>query len=339
MKKLHRYIGLLLCGFIFCISLTGSLLLIKKEYLWLSIPAARASIDQSDLASAMENIYKQYQGVVRFVQLNSQDLSIHKVFLPERNYAFHDQNGEQLRIWQGNEAIEDWLLDLHHRFLLGNTIGLNMAGASGLLLLPLSVIGLLLWWPYRRFWKLKISFSNTLAMARNSHTNLGVFMVLPILLIAVTGVILVYPAESRWLLLNGFSNNAPVPIVIKKRISANSWQAQIDFALREFPGAQLRWLRPENEDNADRAIGLSQLGAWDPTGKTTLNFTDSQEVIIKDARHQRISARAVELSYPLHVGSIAFVYRLLLFIAGLALCALSFFGFRSFCLRSFGSRR
>ena len=336
MKILHRYLGLLLCGFIFCISLTGTLLLVKKEYLWLSIPQARVSIDHSYLASAMGNIERQYQGAARFVQLHSQNLSIHKVFLPDRNYAFHDQSGLQLKVWQGNDAIEDWLLDLHHRFLLGNTIGLNIAGASGLLLLPLSFVGLLLWWPYRRFWKPKISFQSN--RARSSHTNLGVILILPIFLVAITGVILVYPKEARWLLTNDFSNSTPSPVMIKKSVSGTTWQAQIDFALKEFPRAQIRWLQPTNEDSSDRVIGLSQQGAWDKTGKTTLKFTESQEVFIKDARHQGTAVRAVDLTYALHVGDIAFIYRLFLIVSGIALCALSFFGFRSFCLWSFRSR-
>jgi len=334
MKVLHRYVGLLLCGFVFCISLTGTLLLLKKEYLWISMPEARASIDDSGVANAIKYIERLYKGNVRFVRLNSHDLSIHKVFLPDHNYAFHGQDGLQVRVWQGNEAIEDWLLDLHHRFLLGNAVGLNIAGASGVLLLPLTTVGLMLWWPNRRFWKLRTSFKSTFANARKSHTNFGALLVLPIILVALTGVILVYPSESRWLLLNGFSNKPLVPVLVKKNVINDTWQSQIDFALTEFPGARLRWVQPANEDGGKRVIGISQQGAWDVTGKTTLKFINAQEVLIKDARNQSTMMRTVDLSYALHIGGIAFLYRLLLIAVGVGMCALTFFGFQSYRLRS-----
>jgi len=340
-KFLHRYIGLLVCGFLFAISVTGSLLLLKREYLWISMPEARASIDYSLLAGALKSIQEHYHGESIFVQLHSANLSIHKVFLPKRQYAYFSQNGTLLKTWQGNGTLEDWLLDFHHRFLLGNTIGLNMAGASGLLAIPLALIGLFLWWPYRRFWKLKLRFSAKHSYARNSHSNLGVVLVAPLLLIAFTGVILVYPTESRWLLQNGFSANKPKPVLVEKELTAISTESdssligyQIAYALNEFPDAKLRWMQTSTNANKERVIGLSQQGAWDTTGKTSIRFHDKL-VTIKNARKQSTKVRAVDLSYALHIGDFHFLYRLFLFFIGLSLCALTFFGLRSFYLRRY----
>lgn len=269
-----------------------------------------------------------------FVQIHSIDLNIHKVFLANRHYAFHDSKGELIKAWQGNGGVEDWLLDFHHRFLLGNTIGLNIAGGSGLLTIVLVFTGLFLWWPYRRFWKPTIRFSVKHSHARNSHSNLGAFLAGPLLLIAVTGVILVYPTESRWLLQNGFSSSAPEPVIIEKSLSIADLDAQIDFALAEFPGSRLRSLQAATKGKAERVIGLSQHGAWDTTGKTSVRF-ESDKVIIKDARQQATKVRAVGLTYALHIGKINLAYRLALILIGICLCGLTFFGFRSFYLRRY----
>ena len=78
-KLFHRYIGLLLCLIMLSISLTGVVLIWKKEYLWLSVDGARESVDTSLLAKAIENIEASYaDDEVTFVQLYSEDLSIHK---------------------------------------------------------------------------------------------------------------------------------------------------------------------------------------------------------------------------------------------------------------------
>ena len=338
LKTLHCYIGLLVCGFLFCISLSGTLLLLKREYLWISYDDARTAIDYTKLPNTVRSIENSYTQKDLFVQLHTANLGLHKVFLPDRRYAYHNQSGQLLNSWTGNNTIEDWLLDFHHRFLLGNTIGLNMAGFSGLLSIFLALIGVFLWWPYRRFWKPKLRFSAKHSHARSSHTNLGAPLLLPLLLLTVTGVILVYPTESRWLLQNNFSSVAPKTILQEEPISIADVDAQIEFALDTFPGAKLRWLQSQVLDAEapliERTIGLSQQGAWDTSGKTSIQFK-AQGLVIKDARRQSNSVRAVGLSYVLHIGGIHLLYRLTLIFVGLAMCALSFFALRSFYLRRF----
>lgn len=80
-KLIHRYIGLLLCLILLSISITGVILVWKKEYLWLSVDGAREVVDPKLLPEAIDNIESSYaSGEVAFIQLYSEDLSIHKVF-------------------------------------------------------------------------------------------------------------------------------------------------------------------------------------------------------------------------------------------------------------------
>ena len=135
------------------------------------------------------------------MRLYSLGLAIHKVYLTDRRYAWFDQQGDFIQQWQANERIEDWLLDLHHRFLLGNTVGLNIAGASGILVILLCLVGGIIWWPRRRSYRLGLWPKSARREAwLISHGNLGASFALPFILLAFTGVLLVYPSESRSLL-------------------------------------------------------------------------------------------------------------------------------------------
>jgi len=101
------------------ISITGVILIWKKEYLWLSVDGARQTVDPKLLPEAIDNIESSYaSGEVAFIQLYSEDLSIHKVSLSERRYAWHNQRGDKVQVWSGNQRWEDFFLDLHHRFLM-----------------------------------------------------------------------------------------------------------------------------------------------------------------------------------------------------------------------------
>ncbi len=320
----------------FCISVSGTLLLLKREYLWLTIPAARAPLQTALIPSMLDAVEASYaEDELRFVQLNSHALGIHKIFLSERRYAWHDQYGKQLQLWSGNERVEDWILDFHHRFLLGNTVGLNMAGFSGLLIVFVMLAGFYLWWPRRRAWRLglKIKYGERAEYLR-THSNLGATIIVPLMLLAITGVILVYPSESRFVLQNGFSSTPPALSVSRQAIDSpkwnNTWAEQIGYALEQFPQAQLKWVQPASETSSERVIGLAQRGAWDATGKTSIRFADTNLAVIKDARRQTASVRAVDFSYSLHTGDLHLAYRMLMVLVGLGLSWLCVLGLRSY---------
>ena len=173
-----------------------------------------------------------------------------------------------------------------------------------------------------------------------SHGNIGSVSVLPILLVAVTGVILVYPTESRWLLLDSGREQTPVAL---QKINLDHRQADWATLLQEveqrFHGSHVRWIQPASSDNPDRVIGLQQVNALNAMGKTSVRFSAQGELIIKDARQSPTSQRLFDFSYPLHVGKLGLWYRLLLSLFGLALAALCVFGLLSFTKRGRSPRQ
>lgn len=341
---IHRWLGIFLCFTLISISLTGTLLIWKKEYLWLSLADARQTINQDSeqLANAIESITNNYADQqILLIQTYSEGLALHKVFLDEGRRAWHNQQGQLIDTWQNNGRIEDWLLDLHHRFLLGNTIGLNIAGFSGLLLLPLLTLGLISWWPRRRTLKLGV-IPKTVKKGslRISHGNLGFLNLIPVLLIAITGIILTYPNESREWLLDPFSNDEDYilsegPVDSFTGPEHSSWQRVLERAVAQYPDSTIRWVTTESDFTPYRIVGLEQNDAWNRSGKTTI-YIDAQAGYMDvniDALKRPALERLYDFVYPLHTAKMGLWYRLLLTLAGLALLTMAMLGLFAFFKR------
>jgi uncharacterized iron-regulated membrane protein len=338
-KLFHRYIGLLLCLIMLSISITGVILVWKKEYLWLSVDGARQAVDPKLLATAIENIESSYgNGEVTFIQLYSEDLSIHKVFLSDRRYAWHNQRGDKVQVWSGNQRWEDFFLDLHHRFLMGNTIGLNIAGFGGLLALPLLVLGLILWWPRRRTLSLGIrpkSLRRGALMV--SHANIGAIFCLPILLLTITGVILVYPQESKVVLLESIGADGPA-IVDHARFDASkglpTWSTAIEMARRKFPQSRIRSVQPSSARSNKKSVNVQQKEGWHRLGRSSITFHANGELTIQDELAQLTAKRVFGFSYPLHTAKLGLAYRIFISLVGLSFAFLSLLGLISYLKRN-----
>ena len=341
---IHRYLGLLLSIIVCVVSLSGTLLLWKKEFLWLDFVDARQSIDTTALAKAITRIETRYPvNDVVFIQLYSEDLSLHKVYLRNRHYAWHNQQGQQLEVWSGNGRFESWLLDVHHRFLLGNSVGLQIAGFSGLLLMALLVIGLCIWWSRRRTLRLGL-LPNSMkrGVLMRSHGNIGAVFSWPIFMLGLTGVILVYPSQSSFVLVNAFGDDAPPVKQLESFDVSNGlpdWQSAITSVYKRFPGAQIRSVSPSTykqpmaSQKASLSIGFQQAGGWHRLGQSSITYRHNGQLIIKDELQQPRLKRVFDFSYPLHTAKLGLFYKCCLTLVGLAMLLLSLLGLMSYAKR------
>lgn len=333
-KLFHRYLGLALCLVMLSISMTGVFLVWKKEFLWLTVESSREEVDTRWLAKAIDNIEASYaKDEVIFIQLHSEDLSIHKVFLSGRRYAWHNQRGEKIQIWSGHERWEDFVLDLHRRFLLGNTIGLNIVGFGGLLVLPLIVFGLIIWWPRRKLLSRGLLFrcSEPGALVA-SHGNIGGVFALPISLLVISGVILVYPVESRVVLLESIGANQATTKAGSFDVSNGmpNWSSLIQIAREQFPESRIRSVQPSSTKSAKRSVNLQQKVGLHRLGRTSLKFFGSGVLVIEDELKQPRAKRVFGFSYPLHTAKLGWFYRLFVTFVGLAFSLLCVLGLVSY---------
>ncbi len=305
----------------------------------MTIPAARelpvTTLDPADVASA---IAKQYApGDAKFVRFYQEGLSLHKVYLSDRRYAWHDQRGNQIQVWSDNERFEDWLLDLHHRLLLGNNIGLQIVGFSGLLILPLMILGLVIWWPWRRSYRANlVPNSGRHGSLRKSHFDTGVTVFLPAALMMITGVILVYPTQARMLVRDGLGKEV-LPITETVSIGPvavnESLQEAMAFTRNRFPDSTVHWVSFPSDESGHFSIGLQESGSWNQMGATSLRFEEGQ-VVLKSQHKQRSRDVLLDYSYPVHAGKFPTWYRLLLSATGMLLAWLAFLGLMSYRKRA-----
>src|SRR6185437_14927337 len=92
-------------------------------------------------------------------------------------------------------AAVSWFAGLHERLLAG-ALGLELNGAGALLLTLLCMTGVVIWWPGRARWRRSLVLRSDVGWRRftwDLHSVLGGWLLLLVLMWAVTGLYLVFP--------------------------------------------------------------------------------------------------------------------------------------------------
>jgi uncharacterized iron-regulated membrane protein len=346
LRNVHAWMGLILALLLIVITLTGTLLIWKQEYLWLTLPEARTSFEPTPeaLANIATSVEAQYEiNELYKIDFATADFPISKIYLDDYQYAYVDTHGRVITQWSINERTEDWLFDLHHRLLLDN-LGLTVVGCAGIAALLLVFSGLITYWPMRRGFKQGvIPHSAATPQLRRSHRNLGVIISIPLLMSLITGIIQAFPDQSQELLLEPFRGEDYTMDFIEgvDNQSGNGtgdWLPAIERALAIFPNSQIRTASFPNRFSSYRIIGLQQQGELSPLGLSKV-YIDSKQGYMDmriDSQAQHLSERIYQTSYPLHTSNIdSLLYKILLTLSGLMIITLSCMGLYSFINRHF----
>lgn len=341
-RSFHAWGGFILSLMLILISLTGTLLVWKKEYLWLTIPEARSSdvLTPSKAAEVVLSAEKEFgKNDILLVQFGSERLSLNKVFLSDRRYAYLDNTGQLIDLWHLNERPEEWLYDLHHRLLLGN-IGLLISGFAAICTLILLPLGLLAWWPTRQSFNwciLKSGLQRPQLLA--THRNLGVFAILPIAILLITAIVLSFPEQSQRILVEPASFTDSYSALFEETSDQLSGSDQAEYeiaftrALAGFEGAALTSVRVPNDSSSYVLMGIQQPGEWNSLGLSRV-YIDKPSGFMDmrlDAKKLPMLEKLYHLNYPLHTGKTDRLwYRFFLTAVGLSLLALSVLGLWSF---------
>src|SRR3546814_16102404 len=99
----------------------------------------------------------------------------------------------------------DWLFELHHYLLAGET-GKLISGAFGLAIAGLVLIGLYLWWPWRRGWRLSNARAQRPPHASHlaAHTTLAIPMAPALFLAPLPGRPTLFPEPPTTPLTGAF---------------------------------------------------------------------------------------------------------------------------------------
>jgi len=157
-------------------------------------------------------------------------------------------------------SLSETLIDLHRR-LAGGRTGQLIVGISSLVLIVTSVLGITLWWPMRgrtfaRAWKR--------GQVLDWHNALGLVVLLPLLVMAVTGVTFTW-GQSIWPLLEGLQGYPSQAVMPPVTVSEGQTKVSLDPLVAriraELPGQRITGIQPGNGKQTPIKVFLDDDGS------------------------------------------------------------------------------
>lgn len=344
LSLLHRWTGGIVGLLLAVIGLSGTVLLWEGS--WISLVGANdpATSDPRELAQAVSVALDNGPDLSR-ITFAGEEIGLHQAIYADGSGAYIAHDGTVVDRWSSLwERPELWLFDLHHYLLIGET-GKTITGILGILLLMFSVTGLVLWWRTRktfrfRLWPARLTAS---AIVRH-HRDLGAVASPPLILAAVTGSLMVFPAASAFILspLAKAREAQILPEDLQATDAETDWQGVMASAGSVFPGATPRRIMMPSASGEPIAIRYRQGFEWTPNGRSYV-WVDSANASIlasDDPAKGDAASAIIEKFYPVHAAKVGgWAWRAVMTFAGLALVLLGLLASWSFWRTRLGSDR
>jgi uncharacterized iron-regulated membrane protein len=343
----HSWLGLKMSLLMLIICVTGTISVVSHEIDWLidsdlRIDAQQAPIDWDAMTLKAKKAYpeRRLSFIQRPIYSNSASiLLMNDPFLGARRVHSNPYTGEVLGDKPWYSSVQRIFRDLH-RYLLSPVAGIYLVGPFGIILL-LSVISALLfykkWW--RGFFKLRLN-KGYRAFIGSLHKVTGLWSIWFILLISLTGV---------WYLAEAVIRDVGVKIQFKRpNVSEQTWSdrqllettilpskavaiakaqyTHFDVASIYFPTTQARPIMITGYTDIPLVRARSNSVFIDPVTGEVLD--------VRRTEQQTLLEIWIDLADPLHFGDFGGLWtKVIWFIFGLAICALSATGLIIFIKR------
>ncbi|MFO1400006.1 MAG: PepSY-associated TM helix domain-containing protein [Steroidobacteraceae bacterium] len=346
LHRVHRYAGLA-AGLLWCFqALLGVLLVFRWELDDAALRSPTVALDAAALATRIEAIERD-QGRVDSVWTSGSRLGRFDIYYADAAGAGRtlrvDGAGHPLRdaadtSLVGNGGLYNTLSTLHQTLFAG-AAGAWIIGLSGLLLVSNLAIGLRLAWPRARQWAMAMLARPTGAgysRLAGWHRLLGLWLVVPAILIAGSGTLLAFKDTAERVL--GAQRPEPDPALAGGNGRRGTGPAAvIDAALARYRGATLTALVMPGEGAPWYRVRLrtaqEEPRIW---GTTTLYFsaTDGRLLLAQPADTAKVGRRFIDALYPVHTGQIGgAALRAVAALTGAGLVAMFVLGFRAWRCR------
>ena len=191
------------------------------------------------------------------------------------------------RYW--SSYLMTWIYDLHYTFL-SDELGHNTVGVIGILMLSSILLGFWLWMPrwgrITRHMK-PIIRSQPVKKVYDLHMIAGIYGGIFLAIIALTGVILVFPQASKSMLSALLEFEKPMP-VSRHLLTAGQPQAPLDRLIERsravFPQSEVRWIETSGDDG--REVTLRLFNANEPSRRFPQTYLKLHPVTA-EVLHQR----------------------------------------------------
>jgi uncharacterized iron-regulated membrane protein len=328
LRKLHAWCGLALCLLLVPMALSGAALVFKPQWLRATVPGAAASVSvtPAEAARAMQAARAGFPGATSVI-FAGPAIGVHEVLGEIGGGYLAAGSTATVERWTKNGRVVDTLFDLHHHLMAGET-GTKVAGTAGLLAFAMIVTGLVLWLPAARSFRARVAPArNTRAGWLAAHRDLGALASPLLAVIVLTGsAIALDDLAARAM---GFSRTRPPAAA---GIGDMDWAAAFAAAQARFPGAEIR-IAAFPKPGKPALIRLRQPAEWHANGRTSVWIDPATSRILKvdDALAQTPAARLYNAFWPVHASKVGGVaWKLVTFLGGLGLAALSLYGAESY---------
>ena len=318
--QVHVWTGIGAGLYILVVSVTGSLLVYRNELYRAVTPAPTLvsgtgpRLSPEAFQEAVSRAYPGYSATVYAQRNPDRAVDVRLTRGTENKFRLFDP-------FTGNDLgdsippgvrIVSWLTDLHDNLLFGPT-GRRINGIGALLWTGLAATGLVIWWPGRARWRRAFLVDTRHGWKRvnwDLHSAVGIWMLAPLAMWAVTGLAFSFPAPFR------ATVNWASPLTVARAPQSDthgkpmgerpSWRALIEEARRHVPDEFVaRVVVPGNDRGAFlvsfspvsptllgadlKAVYLDQL-----TGERQRSLLDRERLAqtLADRQHARRQIRA-----------------------------------------------
>ncbi|RUO50447.1 PepSY-associated TM helix domain-containing protein [Idiomarina fontislapidosi] len=310
----HRWLGLVLSGWVLLMAVTGSMLLFKNQWLMWQYPNLRLETPVSHTTSA--TIADRYKA--GYAYLPTHDRPWFELVDGDGNHHYFGLQGEHLLTRAPYSDTVSWFVELHHHLAL-DKFGKDILGVLSLFALVLIITGLVRWWPKRQWrWKnLAIRFYNPFSAKGMQtlwqlHRSTGAIVFIPIALLMFTGSAIMYASTVK----DGLTTLLPmtdsrIQHTVPDRL-ATHWQERFEIARAVLPNADIRLIYLDSG-----RMRLKWPDEWHPNGRNYIAFDDRGTLTtITDVRARPLGEQIAHMVYPLHVAAIGGTAMTLVILAG-----------------------
>jgi len=250
--QIHLWVGIGAGLYILIISISGSAVVFRREIaraLW-QRPAVVPSgpiMTEEQLSAVVKKAYSRL--TVLGITIDDPNLAAVVVMARSsrpgerrRERVFDPYTGKDLGEVSPNEPdLLSWLVSLHDDLLADRT-GRAVNGVGAILLTVLCVTGLVIWWPGSSKWWRGLTIQRGTSWIRfnwDLHSAVGFWMLLLVLMWAVTGSYLSFP--NMWVaVLDAIRPPVPNSPALSLADSFTGWLARIHFG-RAY-GTTVKWV-------------------------------------------------------------------------------------------------
>ena len=336
LQSVHLWLALILSLPMIVIGLTGSALLVQREILALSVPGATTpGVPRpiAEIVAAAEERAPEGMAASRIDVPRGPGWAATVRFTPSAPaIPEHDiyVDPVSLQILGDAEVIERGpilalLIETHAFLQMPPHIGLPFVGFVGVIMTFMGLSGLVLWWPAKGQWRKSFGVrrgARGLLFHRDLHHAAGIWGVLVLLLVSVSGIYLTFPQTIGPYVQSAFPSEPvtiePPPDFVPHQGPIGPEEA-IAIALEVVPNARALGLQ-FGRANAAFVVDLEPTG-WSsslPLALVSIDRTTAEVLYIEDPRTYPLPEKVLNSQFLIHFGvGLGWFWKIMVFFSGL----------------------